>query len=90
MSLKNIFCSFCKIMIHKNGPSYKSDRFMSAANNFFKRISAFNVNLCCFSTNCIVGIKPLKILLTVHPHSTAFKNVISLNFLIIHKHTNVE
>ena len=38
----------------------------------FKRISVFNVELCCFSTNCIVWIKQLKILLRVHPHSTAF------------------
>ena len=29
---------------------------------FLKRISAFNVKLCCFSTNYIVWIKPLKIL----------------------------
>ena len=55
-----------------------------------KRISAFNVKLFFFSTNCIAGIKPLKILLPVHPHSTAFKNVIALNYLIILKHTNVE
>ena len=27
-----------------------------------KRIDAFSVLLYCFSTNCIVGIKPLKIL----------------------------
>ena len=38
----------------------------------FKRISVFNVELFCFSTNCTVWIKQLKILLRVHPHSTAF------------------
>ena len=55
-----------------------------------QRISAVNVKLCCFTTNCIVGIKPLKILLPVYPHSTAFKNVIALYYLIILKPTNVE
>ena len=39
---------------------------------FFKRISVFNVELFCFSTNCIVWIKQLKILFRVHPHSTSF------------------
>ena len=34
--------------------------------------SVSNVELCCFSTNCIVWIKQLNILLRVHPHSTAF------------------
>ena len=42
------------------------------------------------SMNCIVGIKSLKILLPVYPHSTAFKNVIALNYLIILKQRNVE
>ena len=55
-----------------------------------QRISAFNVKLCCFSTNCIVWIKPLKILLSVHPHSIAFENVIALYYFILLIHTNVE
>ena len=29
ISLKNIFCSFCKSIINRKGPSYKSDRFIS-------------------------------------------------------------
>ena len=33
---------------------------------------------------------PLKILLPVYPHSTALKNVIALNYLIILAHRNVE
>ena len=55
-----------------------------------QRISALNVKLHCFSMNCIVGIKLLKINLPVYPHSTVFKNVIALNYLIILKHRNVE
>ena len=60
--------------------------------NFSKinRISAFNVKLCCFSTNCIVEIKKMEILLPVYPYSIASKNLIALNYIIIHKHTNVE
>lgn len=37
-----------------------------------ERISAINVKLYCFSSNCIVWIKILKIQLSVHPHSIAF------------------
>ena len=40
--------------------------------------------------NCIVGIKPLKILLPVYPHDTAFKNVIALNYFITLEHRNEE
>ena len=39
----------------------------------FKRISVFNVELCCFSTKCIVWIKQLKILLRVHHIVQLFK-----------------
>ena len=55
-----------------------------------QRINAFNVKLCCFSTNCIVEIKKMEILLPVYPYSIASKNLIALNYIIIHKHTNVE
>ena len=47
---------------------------------FNKKISALNVKLCCFSTNCIFWMKQLKILLQERPHSIAFKNVIRLYY----------
>ena len=50
----------------------------------------FNIKLCCFSTNCIVRLKPLKILFPVYRHSTAFLNVIALNYLIILIHIKVQ
>ena len=50
----------------------------------------FNVTVCCFSTNCIFWIKTMNILLLVHPHSTAFKNVIAFYYYIIPIHTNVQ
>ena len=55
-----------------------------------KRISAVNIKLCCFSMNCIVWIKPLKLHLQEHPHSIAFQDVIALYFFIIRIHTNVQ
>ena len=53
-------------------------------------ISAYKFELCCFSTKCIVWIKPLKICLPVHPHSAAFKVAIALYYFIILIHTNVQ
>ena len=50
----------------------------------------FNIKLCCFSTNCIVRLKPLKILFPVYRHRTAFLNVIALNYLIILIHIKVQ
>lgn len=53
-----------------------------------KKVSAFKFKLCCFSTNCVVEIKPQRIILLVHLHSTVFYNVIALKYLIIPKHTH--
>ena len=55
-----------------------------------QRINAFNVQLCCFSTNCIVWIKPLKIILPGHPHSISFENVIASYYFILLIHTNLQ
>ena len=57
---------------------------------YTQRISAFNVKFCCFSTNCIVWIKPLKILLPVYPHSIAFEKAIALYYFILLIHTNLQ
>ena len=35
MSYENIFCSICKLIIHKKVPSYMSDRFIIADVRFF-------------------------------------------------------
>ena len=52
-----------------------------------ERISAFNVTLCCFSTNCIVLIKPLKTFSPVCPHDIAFKDAIAFTLLYSYKQT---
>ena len=46
--------------------NYLGSRYNFSFN--YKRISAFYVKLCSFSTNCEVWIKSPKILLLVHPH----------------------
>ena len=57
-----------------------------------QRINAFNVQLCCFSTNCIVWIKPLNIILPGHPHSISFEKyhcIVLLYFTHTHKLTMI-
>ena len=58
--------------------------------SFNKRISAFNVKLCFFSTNCIFSMKQLKILLQENTHSIAFKNVIALYYFILPILTSIQ
>ena len=69
-------------------PDWDLTRLLNAL--LWKGSVPLTLNYAANFNNCIVGIKPLKILLPVYPHSTAFKNVVALNYLIINKHTNVE
>ena len=57
-----------------------------------KKIYALNVKLCCFSTNCIVGIKPLKTLLPTSATGTStyysyfkFNCIEPLSYVYTHK-----
>ena len=50
--------------------NYLGSRYNFSFN--YKRISAFYVKLCSFSTNCEVWIKSPKIRLLVHPHWKVF------------------
>ena len=52
-----------------------------------QRISVFYVKLCCFSTNFIVWISLLKILLPMYPHFLVFLIWHALYYFIILIHT---
>ena len=87
-------CFFKHCFVCFGGFSSKPKIFLSCGDvtitsEGLQRISAFNIKLCCFSTNCIVEIKKMKILLPVYPHSIAFENVIALYYLILLIHTNL-